>query len=183
MVKDLLVSSYHTQLLKNERKKKSWIQSIYSSMPFTHEVYILFIFRSKVMCWTQKNRSYTILLLFNESTEISSRGLTHYINNKTLSTIIILFGIRLGKSITLVYPTPFLIPRGCCAYFHRLFHFPAIFSFYTLDVCIFSSASYFLLFGDFPIVPSHFLCQFFFLLAFENQRGRKWLWSFCLTLF
>ena len=126
----------------------------------------------------KKSFAYHIAFLQWKTRRISFRGLTHYINNKTLSTIIILFGIRLGKSITLVYPTPFLIPRGCCAYFHRLFIFPPFISFYSLDVCsIFASASYFLLFGDFLIVPSHFLSMCF-LLAFENQRGRKWLWSF-----
>ena len=75
----------------------------------------------------KKSFAYHIAFLQWKTRRITFRGLTHYINNKTLSTIIILFGIRLGKSITLVYPTPFLIPRGCCAYFHRLFHFPAIF--------------------------------------------------------
>ena len=125
----------------------------------------------------KKSFAYHIAFLQWKTRRISFRGLTHYINNKTLSTIIILFGIRVGKSITLACPTLFLKPKGCCAYFHRLFIFPPFFSFYSLDVCIFASASYFLLFGDFLIVPSHFLSMCF-LLAFENQRGRKWLWSF-----
>ena len=75
----------------------------------------------------KKSFAYHIAFLQWKTRRISFRGLTHYINNKTLSTIIILFGIRVGKSITLVYPTLFLMPKGCCAYFHRLFIFPPFF--------------------------------------------------------
>ena len=131
----------------------------------------------------KKQFAYHIAFLQRKTRRISFRGLTHYINNKTLSTIIILFSIRLGKSITLVYPTPFLIPRGCCAYFHRLFHFPAIFSFYSSDVCIFASASYFLLFGDFLIVPSHFLSLLFPSCFWKPTRKKMTLIFFVLHSF
>ena len=79
--------------------------------------------------------------------------------------------MKLEKSISFICPTPFL-NRGAVAHtFTDFFRFPAIFLFLFLQ-CTFASASYFLLFGYFLILPSHFL-SLLFPFCFRKPSKKK----------
>ena len=53
----------------------------------------------------REKHTLTITLFLEKTRKISFKGLTHHINNKTLSTIIILFGMKHGiYNIGMTYP-------------------------------------------------------------------------------
>ena len=79
--------------------------------------------------------------------------------------------MKLEKSISFICPTPFLNWGAVAHTFTDFFHFPAIFLF-LFHQCTFASASYFLLFGYFLILPSHFL-SLLFPFCFRKPSRKK----------